>query len=76
MMTGDAFGLRIAMAKLEAVVRKAEGKDLFEILRVDKILKLLIKKFSLSSSYLLPDRAHNTLSISLKNVIIQYSNFY
>ena len=52
------------------LVGKAEGKYLLENLRLDKILKLIIKQFSLSSSYVLPD------SISLNNVTTQNSNFY
>lgn len=53
-----------------ALVGKAEGKDLLEILRLNNILKLLNKQFSLSSPYVLPD------STSLKNVTTQGSNFY
>jgi len=50
-MTVDAFGLRIGIAKLRdadtALAGKAEGKELLEILRLDKILKPLIKQLSL-----------------------------
>jgi len=54
-MTVDTFGLRIGIAKLRdadtALAGKPEGKILLEILRLDKILKLLIKQFSLFDIY-------------------------